>query len=113
MAVLLTCKNETDPTKNEGARVLTSLYVNFLVAQGQLTPHSVVEFRRNSNSSKLLWLSSLPTRTKRIKSKMKALECQQDFPHYESMRFFSNAQGQLTLHSDVESSRNSKSSEMY
>ena len=29
MIVLLTCKNEEDPVKNEGARVLTRLYINF------------------------------------------------------------------------------------
>ena len=54
IVVLLTCKNEKDPIKNEGARVLTSLLFDFSDAQGQLTPKSVVEFRQNSNSSKLL-----------------------------------------------------------
>ena len=38
MAVLLTCNNEKDPIKNEGARVLTRLYVNFSNAQWQITP---------------------------------------------------------------------------
>ena len=28
MVVLVTCKNEEDPIKNDGARVLTSLYVD-------------------------------------------------------------------------------------
>ena len=39
MHVLLTWKNEEDPIKNKGARVLTSLYVGgfFSDAQGQLT----------------------------------------------------------------------------
>ena len=55
MVVLVICKNEDDPIKNEGARVLTRLYVVvFSDAQGQLTPKSAVEFCRNSNSSKLL-----------------------------------------------------------
>ena len=54
MVVLLTCKNEEDPIKNEGARVLTRLYVVFSDTQGQLTPKSLVAFCRNSNSSKLL-----------------------------------------------------------
>ena len=54
IVVLVTCKNEEDPIKNEGARVLTSLLFDFSDAQGQLTPNSVVEFCRNSNSSKLL-----------------------------------------------------------
>ena len=54
MDVLVTCKNEEDPIKNEGARVLTRLYDIFSDAQGQLTPKSAVEFCPNSNSSKLL-----------------------------------------------------------
>ena len=58
MVVLHTCKNEEDPIKNEGARVLTRLhvYVIFSDAQGQLTLKSAVEFCRNSNSSKLLYM---------------------------------------------------------
>ena len=75
MVVLLTCKNEEDPIKNEGARKQTRLYINFSDSQGQLSPQSVAESRRNSNSSKLLWLSLLPARSKKIPSKMKALEC--------------------------------------
>ena len=43
MVVLLTCKNEDDPIKNEGARVLTILYIDFSDTQGQLTRKSVVE----------------------------------------------------------------------
>ena len=54
MVVLHTSKNEEDSIRNEGARVLTRLYIVFLDAQGQLTPKSEVEFCRNSNSSKLL-----------------------------------------------------------
>ena len=73
MVVPLTCKNEEDPIKNEGARVLTRLYVVFPYAQGQVTQQGV-EFSRNSNSLKLLCLSSLPARMK-FKSKMKELKC--------------------------------------
>ena len=40
IVVLVACKNEEDPIKNEGARVLTSLYFDFSEAQGQLTPKS-------------------------------------------------------------------------
>ena len=36
MDVLVTCKYEEDPIKNEGARVDT-LYSNFSDAQGQIT----------------------------------------------------------------------------
>ena len=35
--VLVTCKYEEDPIKNEGARVVTTLYNNFSDAQGQIT----------------------------------------------------------------------------
>ena len=52
--VLITCKYEEDPIKNEGARVLSILYDVFSDAQGQLTPKSAAEFCLNSNSSKLL-----------------------------------------------------------
>ena len=39
MLVQITCKNEK-PIKNEGDRELSSLYVDFSNAQGQLTPVS-------------------------------------------------------------------------
>ena len=44
--VLVTCKNEEDPIKYEGARVLTSLKFDFSGTKWQLTPKSVVEFCR-------------------------------------------------------------------
>ena len=53
MGVLVACKNEEDPIKNEGARVVTTLFVDFSHAQGQLTPKSVMESCRNSNPFKL------------------------------------------------------------
>ena len=43
MVILVTCKNEEDPIKNEGTRVLTRLYVDFSDTQGQLTRQSEVE----------------------------------------------------------------------
>ena len=53
MDFLVACKNEEDPIKDEGARVVTTLFINFSDTQGQLTPKSVIESCRNSNSSKL------------------------------------------------------------
>ena len=47
-------------------------------------------------------MSSLPARMKKIKLKMKVLDCSQDFSHYKSMRIFPDAQGQLTLQSNFE-----------
>ena len=57
MVVLVTCKNEEDLIKNDGAIVLTTLYIYFPAAQGQIVPQSVVGFGRISNSSVFLWLS--------------------------------------------------------
>ena len=54
-------------------------------AQGQLTPQSLVRSDRISNSSEMLWMFSLPASMKKIRSKMKALEWSQHFPHYNPM----------------------------
>ena len=54
----------------------------FPVAQGQLTPQSLVRSGRISNSSEMLLMFSLPASMKKIRSKMKALEWTQHFPHY-------------------------------
>ena len=53
MGLLVACKNEEDPIKNEGARVVTTLFINFSDAQGQLTLKSAMESCRNSKLSKL------------------------------------------------------------
>ena len=53
MGLLVACKNEEDPIKNEGARVVTTLFINFSDAQGQVTPRSVMESCRNSKKTKL------------------------------------------------------------
>ena len=101
MVVLVTCKNEEDPIKNEGARVFTTLYINFSDVQGQITLELVVVSGRNLYSSKLSCISSLPARMMMIESKMKELECSRDFSYYKSMGIFPDAQGQLTPHSLV------------
>ena len=66
--------------------MFTSLYLSFSDAQGQITPESVVVSGRNLNSSKLSCMSSLPARMRMIESKMKELECSQDYSHYKSNR---------------------------
>ena len=48
MDLLVACENEEDPIKNEGARVVTTLFINFSDTQGELTPKSVMESCRNS-----------------------------------------------------------------
>ena len=74
MGLFVACKNEEDPIKNEGARVVTTLFINFSDTQGQLTPNSVMESCRNSISSELLWLVLLFARMKKIHPEMKVLE---------------------------------------
>ena len=106
MGFLVACKNEEDPIKNEGARVVTTFFINFSDAQGQLTPKSIMESCPNSNSYRLLWLVLLSARMKKIHPKMKVLEMSQHFSHYKSMGIFPDAQGQLTHKSLVQSCRN-------
>ena len=74
MVVLLT-ENEEDPIRKRGARVFTTLCINFSDVQGQITLVLVVVFGRNLNSSKFSCMSSLPVRMRLIKSKMKELDC--------------------------------------
>ena len=75
MHVLVTCKNEEDPIKNEGSRVFTRflpLYKSlgiFPDAQGQRTQQSTVRSGQIFNSVETLWLSSLPAKMKKIRSK--------------------------------------------
>ena len=49
MGVLVACKNKEDPIKNKGGRVVTTLFIDFSDALGQLTLKSVKGFCRNSN----------------------------------------------------------------
>ena len=68
--VLLTCKYEEDPIKNRGARVFTTLNIDFSDAQVQITLELVVVSGRNLYSSKFSCMSSLPARMRMIESKM-------------------------------------------
>ena len=92
--------------------MFTTLFINFSDTQGQITLELMVVSGRNLNSSKLSCMSSLPARMKGIESKMKKLECSQDFSHYKSMGIFPDAQGQLTPQSLVQSGPNSNLSEI-
>ena len=53
IVVFLTCKNEENPIKDRGARVFTTLYINFSDLQGQVTLVLVVVSGRNLKSFKL------------------------------------------------------------
>ena len=76
--------------------MVTTLFIDFSNAQGQLTPKSVIESCPHSNPSKLLWLTLLPVRMKKIHWKMKVLVWSQCFSHCKSMSIFPIAKGQLT-----------------
>ena len=94
IVVLVTCKNEEDLIKNEGPRVLTTLYIDF----------------SNAIVSGLIWfkfehcMSSFSARMKKIQSKMKALVL-------TTLNIdFSDTKGHLTLQSLVDFGRISNSS---
>ena len=54
LAFFVACKNEEDPIKNEDARVVTILFIDFRDAQGQITLKSAMKSYQNSNSSEVL-----------------------------------------------------------
>ena len=97
MAVLVICKNEEDPIKNEDTRVVTTFYIDFSDAEGQLT----------RIWPKIKFIPSLMVVLVTCKNenhkKMKALEWSQQFSHYKFMVIFQDAQGQLTPQSVVQS----------
>ena len=59
MDVLITCKYEEDPIKNEGARVVTTLYINISDEQGQITLVLVVVSGRNLILSVIMCIQNL------------------------------------------------------
>ena len=76
---------DDDSIKNERANMETAFshhksMWNFLDAQGQLTPWSVVRSGRNSNSSDILCMSSLPASIKKIGSKTAEKRWRHRFP---------------------------------
>ena len=90
MPVLVTSNFDDDSIENERASMETafSYYKSmgiFLDAQGQLTPYSVVQSGRNSNSSQILCMSSLPASMKRIGSKATKKRWRHRFSNYKSM----------------------------
>ena len=76
MIVFITCKNGEDLIKNEGAGVLTKLYINFSDAQGQITSESKLKLVQAFMHVlvTLSCMSWLPARIKMIQLKMKELE---------------------------------------
>ena len=87
MHVLATCKNEDDQIKmkelecSQNFSHYKSMGI-FPDAQGQLTPQSLVRSGGILNSSEMLWMFSLSASVKKIRSKMRELECSQHFLYY-------------------------------
>ena len=82
MHVLVTCKNEEDLIKNETLErpqhFSNYKYIGiFQDAQGKVTPQYMIRSGRISNSCENSWLSSLPARFKKFRSKIKALALSQ------------------------------------
>ena len=69
--------------------MFTTLYINFSDAEGQITLELVAVSGRNLISSKLSCISLLPARMRMIDSKMKEIECSQDFSPFKSIWVFS------------------------
>ena len=91
--------------KNEGARVVTTLYSYILDAQGQLTLKLVDGCGGKLNSFKL-YGSPCYLQMRKINSIMKVLEWSQQISPCKSMKIFYDAQGKLTPQSKVGSTLN-------
>ena len=78
--------DQKKPTKREDTdSLIISLWIFFSDAQGQLTMQSVVGSGQNSKSFKLLCMSSLPARMKRIGLKTAEKTWLLPCPHYNPM----------------------------
>ena len=82
MVILVTCKNEEDPIKNEGSRVRTTflllLVISFSDAQGQLTPPNSAVLVRIGPKFELvrdIMVVLLTCKNEKDQQKKKALEC--------------------------------------
>ena len=80
--------------------------MGFFTLNGQLILQSLVRSGRISNSSEMLWLSLLPARMKKIRSKMKVLVFTILYIKV------SDAQGQINLESAFISGQNLNSSRL-
>ena len=111
MGFLVACKNEENPIKNEGARVVTTLFIDFFrrpraddseVSDGILSKFKLIQ---------AFIVVLLVCKNEEDPLKLKALEWSQHFSHYKSLEIFPNAQGHVTHKSLVGSYRISNPSE--
>ena len=92
MYVLVTYRDEENQMKNEGARVVTTLYSYILDAQGQLTLLLVDGCSKNQTHSNF-YGSPCYQQMRKIHSKMKVLEWSQQISHCKSMQIFMMLKG--------------------
>ena len=90
MYVLVTYKDEENQIKNEGARVVTTLYSYILDSQRQLTVAGGWVGRK-IKLIQILWKSLLPAKMRKIHSKMRVLEWSQQISHSKSLQIFYDA----------------------
>ena len=90
MYVIITCKYGKDPIQNNWEKVATPF---FKLYHYLLPWKPVVRSGRISNSSKLLYISSLPASMKRIRWKIAEKMWWRHFLHYKSMGFFQTLKG--------------------
>ena len=112
MVVLVTCKNEEDLIKNEGARVLTRLYIVFFSRSRAANSEASCGILPKFKLIQAFIVVLVPCKNEKDPFKNEGSRVLKDFPHYKSMGIFSNAQGQLTLQSRVESCQISNSFEI-
>ena len=91
MYVLVTYRDEDNQMKNEGARVVTTLYSYILDAQGQLTLQ-LVDGRGGQTPSNS-YGSPCYLQMRKIHSKVKVLEWSQQISHCKSMQIFMMLKG--------------------
>ena len=105
VVVLVTCKNEEEVIKNEGARVVTTLSIEFLrrsrAANSDISDGILPKFQL----IQAFMVGLVICKNEEDLSKMTALEWSQYFSNYKSMGIFPDAQGQLTHKSLVRSWR--------
>ena len=82
MPLLVTCKFDKDPIKGDWEKLETSLFSLFSM---HVTPKWLVRYNRNSNSSEILCLSSLPVSLIKTEFIVTEKGCRHHFPHSKSM----------------------------
>ena len=101
MVVLITYKNDEDPIKNEGARLLTRLYFNFSHAR---TANSTVSgrIRPKFELIQAFMVVLVPCKIEDPIKNEGAMSANDISPIISLWFFFSDAQGHLTPQSSVE-----------